>query len=375
MTTEQKIRYSAEQNARLLKTLSETDYAISAYKQSTSYIDTLKRQIAGEELKLRELTKVVACEYADHKKYRDSHMRRFAYKISGKKDQFQETASKEEREWLDAVQHELTAKKGLEQLKLNLAEAQRQNSELFDLLTVRNATQAELDHLYNSIFGGPSPDIPGEDEKENAVRQAENDFNTVQLRLSTENQAKSILLDVNKYLERAIGDIRSALNSNNADFWGVGDTFAEMAENSALSRCQSHVSQVEMLISQAQRVQPAVRHVGAMEVAQMNFVGDVIFDNIFSDMAMRQRLRESEGQLLNAQRNLNNELHLEDERQRKAQAEVDRAKLLLDGKRQELQHIRAEVFDRIAGGHSSGWGPEEQPPSYEKSLPPIKHDI
>jgi hypothetical protein len=190
MTTEQKIRYSAEQNARLLTTLSETDYAISAHQQSTTYVNTLKRQIVGEELKLRDLSKVVASEYADHKKYRDSHMRRFAYKISGKKEQFHETATKEEREWLDAVQHELTAKKGLEQLKLNLVEAQRHNSELFDVLSVRNATQAELDRLYNSIFGGPSPDIPGEDEKEKAVRQAENNFNTVQLSLSTEQQAK-----------------------------------------------------------------------------------------------------------------------------------------------------------------------------------------
>lgn len=103
MTTERKIRYSAERNARLLKTLSETDYAISAHRQSTNYVDTLKRQIAGEELKLRDLSKIVASEYADHKKYRDSHLRRFAFKVSGKKEQFQETASKEEKEWLDAV--------------------------------------------------------------------------------------------------------------------------------------------------------------------------------------------------------------------------------------------------------------------------------
>jgi hypothetical protein len=181
---------------------------------------------------------------------------------------------KEEKEWLDALQHELTAKKGVEQLNLKLAEAQGQNAELADVLSVRAATKAELDQLYNSIFNGPNPDIPGEDEKENAVRDAEQDFNAVQLRLSTENQAKAILLDASKFLQRAVGDIRSALDSNQMDCFGFGDSFAAMSENSSLSACQSHVSQVEMLVSQANRVQPAIPpHIGGMEVARMNFMG------------------------------------------------------------------------------------------------------
>ena len=375
MATKQKIRDSAALNASLLKTLSETDYAFSAHQQSTNYVNTLKQQIADEEKKLRELARVVSSEYADHRKYRDSHVRRFAYRITGKKEHFQETASKEEKEWLDAVQNELTAKKGLEHLKLTSAEAQKQNSELFDVLSLRNATQAELDQLYHSIFSGPNPDIPGEDEKENEVQQAENSFNTMQLQLRTEYQVKSILLNSKRYLEQAISDMRSALSSNTADCWGYGGKLAKMLESSALSRCQSHVSQVEVLITQAQRLQPAVRNVGVMEVARMNFFGDVIFDNIFSDVAMRRRLRESERKLLNAQGNLYRELHLEVERQQKARTELDEAKLLLDQKRQELQHARAEAFGRIVGSHSSGWETGEQPPSYDKSPSPGKPNI
>ena len=361
MTTEQKIRSATEQNVRLLNTLSDTDYAISAHQQSTNYVATLKNQVAEEMLKLRDLSKIVASEYADHKKYRDSHMRRFAFKIGGKKEAFQETASKEEREWLDAVQQELVAKKGFEQLKLNLAEAERENAALFDVLSVHNATQVQLDSLYKSIFDGPSPDIPGEDDKEGAVRETELNFNAVQLRLSSENQAKAILLDAKKFLERAILDIQSAISANTADCWGVGGTFAEMNESSALSRCQGHVSQVEMLISQAQRVQPAVKHIGGMQVAQMNFVGDVVFDNIFSDMAMRDKLRQSEQQLLTAKQSLNSELRLEDERQRQTQGELDQAKIVLDGRRKELQRIRAAAFDLVGLGHL----PSYEPPSYK----------
>ena len=262
----------------------------------------------------------------------------------------------------------MTAKKGFEQLKLTLTEAQGENAALFDVLSIRNATQSELDQLYKTIFDGPSPEILGADEKEGAVKGAEINFNAVQLRLSTENQAKAILLDANKFLRRALADIREALSANNADCWGVGDSFAEMAESSALSRCQSYVSQVEISISQAQRVQPAVKQIGGMEVAQMNFIGDVVFDNIFSDMAMRDRLRQSEGKMDNAQRNLNNELHLQDEHQGSAQGELDQAKMILDGKRNQLRQIRAAAFDRIAGGGSApveDLPPSHEPPSYK----------
>src|ERR1700709_1168069 len=191
LTLEERIRGAAEQNARLLKTLSETDYAVSAYQQSNSYINTVKKQIAGEELKIENLSRVVYKEYADHKKYRDSHVRRLAFRIGGKKEKFEDQATKEEKEWLDAVQLELRAKNGLEHLKLDLMEAERTNAKLADIASVHNASHLEMDELYNQIFQGPTPDDPEEDRKERAVRRAENDFNIVQLLLSTEKQAKA----------------------------------------------------------------------------------------------------------------------------------------------------------------------------------------
>ena len=78
---------------------------------------------------MKDLARIVSSEYADHKKYRDSTMRRLAFKMRGKKEQFQEIATQEEREWLDAVQMELRAKKGLGQLKLNLVDAEKTNAE------------------------------------------------------------------------------------------------------------------------------------------------------------------------------------------------------------------------------------------------------
>ena len=235
---------------------------------------------------------------------------------------------------------------------------------------VCGAANVEMDELYNQIFQGPTPDIPEEDGKESEVLKVQNDFNIVQLLLSAEKQALNILLDADKFLKRALNDLREAIDASTADLWGVGGTFVEMAESSALTRAQSHVSQVEMLISQAQRIQPAVCHIGGMQIAQQNFMTDVLFDNVFTDLNMRDKIRDSQNQLLQGQRRLVEELYAANARQKRAQEEVDQSKKVLDEKRKELQQIRSATFDRIAGEFPAQGMPcpsnyQVEPPLYE----------
>ncbi|KUJ09724.1 uncharacterized protein LY89DRAFT_627975 [Mollisia scopiformis] len=361
-----RLQSAAAENSRLSQTRSETAYSVSAYQQSQNYVGNLKKQISIEENKLADVNEQVAREYEDHQKYRDSHMRRLAYNLGGKKEKFAEQATKEEKEWLDAVALQLRTKKGLEGLNRTLADATKASADLLAIVKVHNRAGVERDALYNSIFEGPTPEMPEEDAKEREVREAENNFNVDQLLSSTETQARAILGDADKFLKRAMGDIQDAGSSATADVWGVGGTFAEMAENNALSRCQQNVSQVEMLVTQAQRVQPAVGHLGDMRVAQMDFMSNVVFDNIFSDMAMRDRIHESMGQLSHAQSNLNREMQAADQRISRAQSEVTRAKSVLDRQRSELQQVRAAAFERLANGMEVGVG---RPPEYAAEPP------
>jgi len=360
MALDERLRGVAAQNSRLLQTLSDTDYAVSAFQQSSSYVATLKKQIAESEKKTKELARTVANEYEDFKEYRDVKFKKLAMLLNGKKN-FQERESKEEREWLDAVQNENRAKKELEHLKLNLVEAEKMNAEMQNLAGINGAAQAELNELYKNLFDGPTPAAPEEDEKENAVKQAENNFNVVQMRLNAENHTKAILLDADKFLKRAIDDIEHAMSASMADLWGVGGKAAEMAENSALSRAQSHCSQVEMLMGQANRLQPAINHIGEIEIAQQHFLGDVLFDNIFSDLSMRDKIKTSRAQLHAAQRGLTAELNKSEERVKKARAETQLAKMVLDEKRGELQRVRAAVFDRLSGGEGMSSERRDQP--------------
>jgi hypothetical protein len=166
--------------------------------------------------------------------------------------------------------------------------------------------------------------------------------------LNTEKQADDILVDADKFMNFAIRDIISAREASGYDLWGDGGVWTEMSENNSLVSCEQNVRQVEMLILQAQRIQPAVRNIGDTRVAQMNFMTNVVFDNIFSDLNMRDRIRQSQAQLKMAQANLTAELQAARERTTAAQTEVDEAKAVLDQKRLELQHIRLVAFEKLA---------------------------
>ncbi|KAE9367271.1 hypothetical protein N431DRAFT_429938 [Stipitochalara longipes BDJ] len=347
-TIQDRLAAAASQNAQLLQTISDTSYATSEYQQTNKFIGDLKKEISLQEKKLREVNHAVDIEYSQHKKYRDSHVKRLAYKIGGKKDKFEADATREEKEWLDAVAIQLQTKKALEHLNAKLAEATKKNADVMDVLRIRTTAGLELDALYKSIFDGPTPEIPEEDQKEQEWLQAETNFNMAGVMLNTEKQAHDILVDADRFMNLAIRDIISARDASGYDCWGVGGVWTEMSENNSLVSCEQHVRQVEMLIMQAQRIQPAVRNISDMRVAQMNFMTNVVFDNIFSDLELRDRIKQSQSQLKMAQADLTAELQAARERTKVVQAEVNEAKAVLDQKRLELQQIRSVAFERLA---------------------------
>jgi uncharacterized coiled-coil protein SlyX len=359
-SVQEKILSAIPENTRLLKSLEETDYAVSAIQQSSAYIEELSKELSREQENLRKCSKTVASEYADHKKYRDSHMKRLAYKLGGKKEKFAEEASKEEKEWLEAVRKELIGRKNVERLESKVAEAKATNAELSEIVKTHWQMKSQLDALYRSIFDGPTSGMSGEDEKEQQTNQAEKTFNDAQLRLSNEVQARKVLLDADKYLSLALRDLESAMSAATADVWGVGGSFADMQKHSTMSLAQANVSHVEFLMDQARRIQPAIQSIGNLDVAEMHFMTDVFFDNIFSDLNARDRINDSLIMLTKAKDRLVQQLHAADQRIKIIEWERDQCHATFNSKREELQRVRAKAIDTIANSATNS----DLPPGY-----------
>jgi hypothetical protein len=172
----QALTNAASRNHELLSVLAETDYAAKTLQQNSSYITDLEAQTKATEKELRKLHAITEDERKDHVKYRDSTFKRYAHKLGGRKGEakFASKSEKEEREFLEAWQKEREAEERKAELQraLNTANEDRQR---FESEKARNeSAQRDLDQLYASIFSGPTPDLPGEDQLESAVQYADN---------------------------------------------------------------------------------------------------------------------------------------------------------------------------------------------------------
>lgn len=350
MATRGIILSAAAHNDELLTILGETDYALSALRQTTAYIAELQSQVVAEEKNVKKAVLKLQKEQSEHEMYRDSRVRRLAYKMSGQKGKFEAKAEKEEREYHDALQGRVQAEKKLETLKDTLKEVQASKIE-YDKAAIRHdKAQLELDALYNSIFDGPTPEFPEEDAAEVTVRQAQQVYQDISSKLNVESQVLKLLSDADKKMILCRRAISEALGASAADIWGFGGPFADFAERDYLSQAQTQASNVEMLVDMARRSQPLVQPIGDMRIAAGSFVSDILFDNIFTDLAFHDKIKASEGDVSKAHCNLQNQLNRAKERSGRAKREATVAEERLREARKELERVRMEAFARVVSG-------------------------
>lgn len=97
MSLKQQVNIDTPTHGRLLAGIAELAYVPQALAQQTAFVKDLQTQLSAGEDKLKALSKKTEQERLEHEKLRDSVMRRFAYKATGRKDKYETKASKEEK--------------------------------------------------------------------------------------------------------------------------------------------------------------------------------------------------------------------------------------------------------------------------------------
>lgn len=124
------------------------------------------QEIEARKDNLRSLKRALEKEQKEHESYRDSTMKRIAFRVSGQKEKFASKQEKEEKEYLQAVQKHFSAQQQMDHLNSSVEETAKKIEELQGLEKVHQNAQAELDKLYDSTFKGPMPEYPEEDRME-----------------------------------------------------------------------------------------------------------------------------------------------------------------------------------------------------------------
>ncbi|KAJ4299989.1 hypothetical protein N0V90_005237 [Kalmusia sp. IMI 367209] len=371
-TTHDKIRQAASRNTELLNILSETDGAPSQLYQQIQYLNDLTAQLEKTQSRANVLKHQTALELKDHKKYNESTFRRFAHKASGRKDRFEEKAAKEEKEYFDAIQAQKAAEDELGYVRQLLSEAEVKKPEYEREAARHDEVQRELDQLYDSIFAGYTPEFPDEDERERAYEEVNIRFQASSQNLEKERhmlflikQACGKLLDAKRYLMQAH-------DASTLDLWG-GSTFASMQKRNRLELAESCVQQTRMLARQIVGMEPGrdLDALGAVDIHIGNIWSDVVFDNVFTDMEMHQRIQSAEAQVDRALQKGAKLMKEQQTREKEGIAEVGRVGTEIKERRIELQRSREEAFRRVTGEEVASPSmarveiEDEAPPAYE----------
>jgi chromosome segregation ATPase len=366
-STNQKIQEAASQNASLLQGLHETDSAPSQLQQQDAYIRDLDQQIQSINKRVADLKRKTATELKDHEKYRDSNVRRFAHKATGRKEKFAEKAAKEEKEYFEAMQAQKSAEDELAYAQHLISEARTQRQTFSSSADRHVHLQSQLDALYNSIFAGHTPEFPDEDRKEEACNAASHHLGSLNQSLEREKHVLFLLGQTSQKLSEARNHLDGAYNMSTYDMFG-GGTMASMQKRNYLERAESAIQQVRMLQDQLKQVAPDIPNLGPLQIAMGSIWSDVVFDNIFSDMQMHDQVKASIAQVDRAGNACGEIIRKREEELGRLQGEVTQADGRLRNARMELQKAREDAFMRVlgnggnAGGQLPGYAPPSGPP-------------
>jgi hypothetical protein len=149
-----RIQQSAGRRAWLLDRLQESSTSPEQLKEHEHYIKILDDELLRGQERCEYLRRVRESELKGHEKYRDSTLRKFVHRASGRKEQFEERAANEESQYFDTIQALKAAEDKLAQnIQLKNA-AEHRRRDMIRHPEQHKAYQIELDSLYDHLFAG-----------------------------------------------------------------------------------------------------------------------------------------------------------------------------------------------------------------------------
>ncbi|KAG6864605.1 hypothetical protein C0991_008283 [Blastosporella zonata] len=210
-STSQMLRDNAPYHSRLISNIAELDYAPLALKHQTSYVDDLHARLKQSGARLTRLSETTKKERKEHESLRDSIARRLAHKLTGRKEQFYAMATKEEREYVDALEKEFTERDTHNVLITMVDEAQREKADLAEKVIRYDALNKQLSDLYKRVFDGPTEEYPEDDRLERQVQKTQALHDKIQNTLNAECRACEILAHADRTLNACEAQVKEAL--------------------------------------------------------------------------------------------------------------------------------------------------------------------
>ncbi|KAF4511256.1 hypothetical protein G6O67_003070 [Ophiocordyceps sinensis] len=354
---ESQVHRAAARHAELLQILADTDYAPPALEEQWRFIDDLDSQIAVSNQKLKLLDMKREMEHKELGKFRDSQVRRFVYKAACQQNKFADRAEKGERDYSEVVQKVRQERSINTSLRDQRKEASISQRQLEVMAQMHVHARRKLDKLYYSIFSGPTPLFPEEDEAERQCDRSEAAYHGARAAWEAESNAVQLLDKGDNLMDEALARIRDALSYSRADRFAGGGVY-DMMERNRVAQADQMVAMARLQVTRAQKASPQVKPLPVVTINNGRVLRDLLSDDVFADRAFRKELKRAAVETQRCATELKGELDAARKRQGQLQARQERRAAELTDARGVLQKARERVFEAVLLGRERMTGDE-----------------
>ncbi|KAL4815795.1 hypothetical protein BDW67DRAFT_163643 [Aspergillus spinulosporus] len=358
MSVYENILSVSDRHRQILAELQIVGNAPSDLKSHRAFLSDLQRRLAKTNRQLDEIKHHTQIERERHERYRDSTIRRLMYRATGKRAAFEEKADQEMREYYSALEKENKIKAEKEMLEAQIREATEEQKELEAASTKCARLNEELDAMYRRVFEGPTAEFPEEDEQESATKAAEIQHQELKSQVNNTGKAAQCLARAQLTIKEALLHILHARRACERDMSGFGGLLADFQHQNHLSLAQQKVSQTQLLISQAIRLDPEVRPLPRMGIVQIDMISGILCDNYIFNLGLLKMIQNSYNEVQSAEGFLASQLRQAKSREGTLRTQLQDAARQLDNAQKELRRIREEAFMKAA----------DPPPPYVENM-------
>lgn len=293
MATAQTIKEAGPRYLALQQTLSETEWAYAALPEIQTRLRSAEEAAKRHQDDIRKFDVRSKDQLERFQNLKHHSVKRAWYKTTGK---LEEKIKEEEKQWMKEYERVQAAKARGEEQSAEVEEARKIYNQCMQAKTANERAKEDLKGLLEQLFAGPTPSYPTEDEYEQNLAQTRQRLDNIQMLAKREQYVTNSLQKAHRCLIAAVQELQSALQMNTFDMFSRGG-YADWAVHSSLANARNLAAKAQFLVTEVRRIEPTIPHLGDIHIEQDNLVFNIVFDNIFTDLRMRQLIQQSYGKI------------------------------------------------------------------------------
>lgn len=343
----QAIRDTAARTGELWIQIAQTDYAPSALEQQKHRVAGLSEALVKLAAQIKSLDEDRGTALMSHQRYRDSMVRRLAYRAAWQHSKYQAKAASVTQEYYEVIQQEHRAKEKKLVLERQCEGAVTLLENLELVASQHTQTQAELDHLWERVFSRCGSKYHHESALRQKVGSAQEAHRQALERYEESRNTADALVSALNRIAAAFEEVKKALLQ--------GQMSGDGAETRFLQEAQSLVDSAKYLLQQAKCGEEPLSVIKSLHIPS-GYDKGAQWGGPYSKILWRDRIRIVRKELEMCHTGVKRTLKTAKTQQGEAEVALHVSHEALRDSKENLRMARAVIYLEVAGNEALSMG-------------------